>query len=831
MIKLENINHIYASKKGGEVNALNDVSLTFANKGMYFLTGKSGSGKSTLLNLLSGIDFLQQGEILIDEQPMSKFSAKDYDNYRNNYAGVIFQEFNLIESMTVFENIDMPLKLQGKTNNEAIIAECLKKVDLEGYENRFPSELSGGQRQRISIARQLAKGSKIILADEPTGSLDSENSDNIFKLLKELSKDTLIVVASHDLEFAQTYGDAIVKLVDGKVTDVQPKDCAESLPQAQKLKKTKNRFPNRYAVRMAFKDILHTKVRFLVAAFLCFVSLAMFAMFVTISSFSSEKALANTVVNRNEKFISAGAAKLNNDGEINSKDVEFNRAFTLKQMNYVESNYDSSNYVKQTVIENRFFVYSSELSSKLCPGNNFVAVIDSPDDVKVYGYELASGYLPLTDDSVYITDYYAHVIISAKYCYIENGLYVPLDENASVYSLVGKTIANEEQPTQYITVAGIINTDYMRFMPKLDEYENGYEFAEYYYLSTTVYASLFATQGYVNAHRNRINMWDVSIPCFSLYFNDEYQYVSTICDVHQIVQNDLVIFADSHTINGEEITLAKNQIIIALTVYNQIFGENKQKDYYYDIYQDKVNHYPTHIGEKVKLELFDGLDGIRIDGMDEVEIVGVYFDAIFDISTEVFVSAEDYAQLLQDTEQYHKIDFAVEKNRSFTANSFTKLRNEKILMSNFYSSSIYDMENSFSTFNAIFVIVGSILLVFSVVIFANFISVAILNRKKDVGIIRAIGGSEGNVFKIFFIEGLIFVAIVSVLTLIVSFVMAAVMNGILVKGFVSGTLLLVFNPWNVLAIPAACFVVMMLATFYPIRKISKRSPVEIIRSN
>ncbi len=217
MLQAKNLVKIYKPKHGVPVRALDHVSLTFPEKGMVFLLGKSGSGKSTLLNILGGLDRYNSGDITIMGKSTTKFNQSHFDSYRNTYVGFIFQEYNILEEFSVGTNIALALQLQGIKPTTQQINSILQEVDLEGYGVRKPNELSGGQKQRVAIARALVKSPKIIMADEPTGALDSTTGRQVLNTLKKLSRDKLVIVVSHDREFAEQYADRIIELADGRV--------------------------------------------------------------------------------------------------------------------------------------------------------------------------------------------------------------------------------------------------------------------------------------------------------------------------------------------------------------------------------------------------------------------------------------------------------------------------------------------------------------------------------------------------------------------------------------------------------------------------------------
>ena len=235
MLEIRNLVKVYKTKGGQEVRALDNVSVKFPETGMIFLLGKSGSGKSTLLNVSGGLDKPDSGEIIIKGKNSKDFSGADFDSYRNTYIGFIFQEYNILNEFNIEQNIELALQLQGKKNDKAAVDALLEQVDLKGLAKRKPNTLSGGQKQRVAIARALIKSPEIIMADEPTGALDSNTGKQVFDTLKKLSKEKLVIVVSHDRDFAEIYADRIIELADGKIISdvtkahIEPKMVNENI--------------------------------------------------------------------------------------------------------------------------------------------------------------------------------------------------------------------------------------------------------------------------------------------------------------------------------------------------------------------------------------------------------------------------------------------------------------------------------------------------------------------------------------------------------------------------------------------------------------------------
>ncbi len=218
MLELIDVKKIYTTK-AGDVAAMDGITVNFPDHGLIFINGKSGSGKTTLLNVIGGLDDFNSGEIIIDGKKFSTFTSSDYDSYRNTFVGFIFQEYNLLPDYSVEKNIMLANELQGKETSKERITELLHEFDIAELQNRKISQLSGGQKQRVAIVRSLVKDPKIIMADEPTGALDSVTGILVVETLKKLSKDKLVIVVSHDLELAEKYADRIIRIVDGQIVE------------------------------------------------------------------------------------------------------------------------------------------------------------------------------------------------------------------------------------------------------------------------------------------------------------------------------------------------------------------------------------------------------------------------------------------------------------------------------------------------------------------------------------------------------------------------------------------------------------------------------------
>ena len=226
MLKLTNVTKIYQMGEY-QVNALRGISLAFRESEFVSIIGASGCGKSTMLNIIGGLDRYTTGDLIIGDTSTKDFRAEQWDAYRNATIGFVFQNYNLIPHLTVLENVALALSLSGVTKAERNkrAAEALEKVGMGAELKKKPSQLSGGQMQRVAIARALVNNPKIVLADEPTGALDSELSIQVMNVLKEVAQDRLVIMVTHNNELADTYSTRIIKLNDGLVErDSNPYD-------------------------------------------------------------------------------------------------------------------------------------------------------------------------------------------------------------------------------------------------------------------------------------------------------------------------------------------------------------------------------------------------------------------------------------------------------------------------------------------------------------------------------------------------------------------------------------------------------------------------------
>lgn len=279
MLKLINITKSY-----GKNLVLNSINIEFSTPGFITILGTSGSGKSTLLKVIGGLIKCDMGNVEILNRNLNTYSEKEFDNYRSNYISYIYQDYYLIDNLTVYDNVVMPLNIikMSKRNKKKRVYEKLKLLHIEALVNKKVSTLSGGEKQRVAIARAIIKNPLIILADEPTGALDSKNSIVVMDILKELSKNILVIVVSHNEDLAKKYSNRIIRLSDGKVVKDEIINKYISDYKVNKTIKPHLSFKN--AIKLSINNILSKKIRTFLISLACSISIISICLVLSVSS-------------------------------------------------------------------------------------------------------------------------------------------------------------------------------------------------------------------------------------------------------------------------------------------------------------------------------------------------------------------------------------------------------------------------------------------------------------------------------------------------------------------------------------------------------------------
>lgn len=436
MIKLKNVSKYYYNK-GIIASGFTKINLEFNIGEFIAITGESGSGKSTLLNVISGLDSYEEGEMYIGGEETSHYTEKDFQDYRRKYIANIFQNFNLVNSYTVYQNIELVLLLNGlkKKDVKKRVLELIRKVDLYKFRNTKVSKLSGGQKQRVAIARCLAKDCPIILADEPTGNLDSRSSRSIIKLLSEISKDKLVIIVTHNYEQVEEYVTRKIKMHDGRVLeDITLKDT-ENEDQKQVLNNYKDiTFLNK--VRLGFRNAFNIIPKFLlvlgVYLFITFALLGEYSYFQKDEYIESKSGYNNYFMNTSDKRII-----IKKDDRTSFTNEEFDKISHINNVEYVVKN-DVLLDTSINITDNNN-LWLNGIPSSLSNFNNKVDIGRMPErDTEI----LISGY---KDD--YYLGYQVDTILNST-VYLQN-LHSGVTDYSNPLTIVGIHYKGDEAYSYY----------------------------------------------------------------------------------------------------------------------------------------------------------------------------------------------------------------------------------------------------------------------------------------------------------------------------------------------------------------------------------------------
>ena len=289
MLQIKKITKIYELEDFKQ-KALDGVSVSFRKNEFASILGPSGSGKTTLLNIIGGLDKYDSGDLVINEVSTKKYNDSAWDSYRNHRVGFVFQSYNLIAHQTILKNVELALTLSGVSKVERIkrAKKVLKEVGLSQHINKLPSQLSGGQMQRVAIARALVNDPDILLADEPTGALDSETSKQIMELLKKVANDKLVIMVTHNPELAEEYSSRIIRLKDGKIVgDTNPYDGEENTKETLEIEKNKSKKTSmslKTALSLSLNNLMTKKGRTFLTAFAGSIGIIGIALILSLSN-------------------------------------------------------------------------------------------------------------------------------------------------------------------------------------------------------------------------------------------------------------------------------------------------------------------------------------------------------------------------------------------------------------------------------------------------------------------------------------------------------------------------------------------------------------------
>ena len=849
MIELKNVYKTYKSKKSKNTKALDGVSVSFDDKGMTFILGKSGSGKSTLLNVLGGLDKYDDGDMLILGKSSKDFTQADFDSYRNTYVGFIFQEFNILEDYDVYENIILALQLQQKEINKSEIDELLDRLELTDLKKRKVNELSGGQKQRVAIARALIKNPKIILADEPTGNLDSKTGSQVMELLKEIAKEKLVVVVSHDEEYAEKYGDRIIEIKDGKIVN-DSKEVKENNNLKNTYKTIKSHLPFKESFKLGIGSLKHKKIKLLFTIILIVATLGFLSCTDTLSSYNFSVAHSKLLAEKNEQFIQIEKKHIFN----NDKDDSY-----IKSM-IIPIDDDSIKKIQSQVNKENYDVYRyndaysggriSELlrikdDSMYYYNSNGIELVVTSDISKILK-ESIIGRNATSDNEIVISNYVANLMIQKG---VEVHETVTSNEFKKSNIFEPKTyedILNTNYnyyfgSSEKVKIVGIINYD-------LSAVTNDY--------TSNVLNKIFVNENFITNRRTE------KLSSLSSFYETEIVVEGLTQDSDDGMMNGNNSIAGlDHQIEYFDGTnwkttssLKENEVILSIymlncndnSYYEDLNSYTSNNNSFYMNYEDLTKRFIANyikeknvIGKKVDLKInysnYDSKD--LVQDYNNLTVIGVYYEDnnCNDNSTCYYsTDASYFSSTIVEKYQQKKVEKFSILYPMTDKSDFKKISNlfpmeSELTIKSTYSEKMYSEKLVFDSLQKIAFYIGIVFLIFTIFLIINFMFNSISYRKKEIGVLRALGSRSRDVMKIFLWEGvclaLISGTIASILLVIVSNIMnsfvMSYLSGLLTTPFIVGIrqfvviYLLVFN-------------VTMISSILPILKISKMKPIDAI---
>ena len=769
MIELRNVKKIYTSKKAQDTIALDNLNLKIGNKGMVFIVGTSGSGKSTLLNVLGGLDGISSGKILVNGKNISDFKSKEYDSFRNTYVGFIFQDFNILDQYNVYENIELSLKLQNKKANRNEIDKLLQDLGIENLGNRRINELSGGQKQRVAIARALIKKPKMILADEPTGNLDKNSSEQIFRILKEISKNYLVVVVSHDMERAISYADRIVKIEDGKVISDSDTELNDNI-QPMELKKSK--LPLSYALKMSITSFKSKPFKLFMTILLTTISLIFMGFTVNCAMFNKGMFISNTMKDNKNYTYDIYYQKINADGSGNpinfkNKDYKNIEKLTNSKINKAYSLYDNEQELS--------FEYGNlkNVSAYYNHKPSIFSFIEVEDDRL---FKNILGRKPKNQNELVIHEYLADYILKFGVMDSNNKIYYPTSYNDLVSSNRNIKLGNNK-----VVITGIIKDDSSMFNKKSSKFQN--EELSKYYDEYTLRGNIIYVKGFTdNVILRKDNN---SIYKKSVLRKDNEELSRKITPLKE--ETEIITENGINKINK----LNKNEVVLSLdtlkllddsfvSIYNMYLTTNNKIDT-----PDTLNEFiPLYLKEKQqnKLNVIYDIYTEKATGYNNLRLnlIGITFDennyVSFDFAKDYDITTKkvNFVRIYDDNINHLRKVF--NKISLLGYNNLSK-KPDKYYVANI--NNVSDMYNVIATYKGLYkyiLIISLVFILFTFLLFSNFISVSISYCKKEIGILRSLGARNIDVIKIFGYESIIISILSWGLSVISWYIICAILN-------------------------------------------------------
>lgn len=820
MIEIKNLNKYYKSGQGS-FHALRDINLKLPDKGIVFIAGKSGSGKSTLLNVIGGIDAYDSGDLIINNVSTSKFSKKDYNSYRNTYIGFIFQEFNVIKSLTVYENIALSIQLHNKPlkKNHQKILDVIKQVGLEGKAHRKMNQLSGGERQRVAIARSLVKDPEVIIADEPTGNLDPRNRDIVMGILKSLAKDRLVLIVTHDKFLADSYGERTITLKDGQViSDVTYND--EHLMIDESKLNLKSISPTlKTSFMLGLKSFKLNLVRYILIILLFSVSLIFAGSVVNLFLADTTQEYAE-YQHKNNNFV----VELNKTYE--DGDIKVQSGFNLVDYSEYQALYTGSD---------KFTAYKSTIldfpvATEDAPSHNFYA--KGIQRVNVYKdkneFKIIADYISNGDYQCLITDYVADMLI--YYNYFGKA-------SINTYKKVCGQFITHPYFKNRIQIVGVIETPHYR------EFVQSFNFETGKFRSKDIEVAFKDNLPFYNAiYMTEAEFYSETSTSLLSYGKN----VDTVID--NIIYEGLgkkgytenVTFTDfeqSLSYKGKPPVKPQDgepiQIAVSRGFLNDLYGSTS--------YMTSGENAPVFSSSSLSPGLMNAdnyMANFKITGLKRSQAVFNFIvTAVVDTDEHaVYLPSYMYQAYLNNSFNrggylvmtIHKSDDVAASNK-INADIYRDMLTNQITINNLSFKKLQLVDDFINDNLFLFAAMFFVFCLFSVLMIFNFVIINIKNSTRDIGIYMSLGMNGFKIAMIYFFQ----VLIVSVISLIIGLIGSAIFLFVLDSIFSAQSpinfAIIKYTFLGVVAMSALAFITPTIAVLFPLLNLSRKKPIDVLK--
>ncbi|OPD17994.1 sulfate ABC transporter ATP-binding protein [Clostridium botulinum] len=785
MLQIKDLKKVYTTGEF-EQTALDGVSIDFRQSEFVAILGPSGSGKTTLLNMLGGLDQYDSGNMIINGLSTKKFGESDWDTYRNNSVGFIFQSYNLIPHLSIVDNVEMGMTLSGvpKSEKRQKATYVLEKVGLGNHIHKKPNQLSGGQMQRVAIARALANDPEIILADEPTGALDTQTSEQIMDLIKEIAKDKLVIMVTHNPELAEEYADRIVSFSDGKIVSDTNPFVSENNSNDYKPKKTSMNFLT--ALKLSGNNIVTKKWRTALTAFASSIGIIGVALVLSLSNGFNKQinefekdSLSNYPISIEQNSMSLGMSPSSK-----SKDKE-KTEFPNESMIYP---YDSSENaaVHANAISTEYVDYIKKIDSSLINGISYTRNVN--------------------------------MNILKK----QDGKVVSMNTSAAAFSTYpskGDSFETDYLKSYYDVLAGSYPKNEKELVLVVDKYNQ-------------VDTSILEALGF-SADAKNINFDSMIGTEYKLIYNDDYY-----------TQSGKYFTVNGDTTNLENLYNNKSAVTLKISGIIRIKEDANVSNLSTGIvYSDQLAQDFIENAKNSKIVLaqkeakYNVMNGNLLTEKTSTTTAAVHgapnmtTNITPNIETKDDVLASLGATSSPTSISIYPVNFEAKDNITNYLDDWNKkLKEEDQIVYTDMASMITSLTgNIMDGITIVLVAFAGISLVVSMIMIGIIIYISVLERTKEIGVLRALGARKKDITRVFNAETFIIGFCSGGLGIAITYLLTIPVNSILYK-FTDLNNVAQLNPLHAIALVITSIVLTMIGGAIPSKMAAKKDPVIALRS-